>query len=937
MARVALLVGIRDHTSDLEQLPASPGDVESLRDILLKKECCRFHRVQTLADTLADGANTPAVSRPIFEDKLEQWCFEHELEDVALLYISGHLLWDDDGEVYLATNETACYEGKFRHSSAVSGTFIRRCLDQSVAQVQIVILDCCLQPAAFNLCGVRESQPCAPLPDLNRCLGGDRRIILTSSDNGSYSPGQKRGEVSLYTQYFMEGIFSGLADRDGNQTISLEDIHAYVTQKLSIAAPAIAPKLLTPSNNWAQQLRSRPIARSKVSTAQRRYYDAVIQFIERHRGTISDINQKTLKALQENLRLNDDCVHVLWKIAISPYHVRESSIQQYHEHASQLVEREALTYADICVRLENIRHRLGLTSAWVDSVNKNLQCWHQLRQSGQYRGTVTDTLAKEPILNETTQRDLEDFRQILGISEQEAALINPEIEFYRSIYQQRLNQYRVKFQQAIQSGVAKNPLVREELDNFQQSLGLSNRDIELIEQQVQWAMTDSTDAQNGYHAQNDSLPCKGQPHNSRSHNDRSHNGQHSTTRPANAKPANARPANESYEGNGVNNGSGVNDGGRVNNGSDRPQALQQFEQAFSEAADRQIPLTPGDAQALADLQAELGLTDEMVKPIKARVIETIKAKEHDYQEKLSLLERAYREEASKRFPLSPESHSWLNTFQERLHIREQDFRQIAERIRYEWEHRGHSEQQDGEQQDNTSSETSGTHGEPDHAGIVTNLQNLDEASEGEQRSPGSHPSQDSALHGQMTSDDELASAQQIDYRTLQHLLRNHQWAEADNETFGILLTLVKSHLHDAEWLDAEAIATLPCTDLKTIDRLWSRYSEGKFGLRIQCGIYFDMTTGSSSVRNYSTTFGRRVGWVLWDNEFMGFKPYNQLNFNHLSAPNGHLPARWFWKIPWQESLRCGGLVPGRGGCGHDGGVLFAFMKRLVNCKMNDHE
>jgi hypothetical protein len=183
----------------------------------------------------------------------------------------------------------------------------------------------------------------------------------------------------------------------------------------------------------------------------------------------------------------------------------------------------------------------------------------------------------------------------------------------------------------------------------------------------------------------------------------------------------------------------------------------------------------------------------------------------------------------------------------------------------------------------------------------------------------------------------LASDRGIDYRTLQRLTRQHEWEQADAETLGILLELARRERENVDWLDAEAIAGLPCTDLRTIDRLWNRYSHGRFGLRVQCQIYFGMTTGTQAVSDYSTTFGKRVGWILWDKEFMGFKYYDQLNFDHLNALEGHLPAKWFWKIPWWESVRCGGLGTGRGGCGHDGGVLFAFMKRLVNCKMNNDD
>ena len=189
----------------------------------------------------------------------------------------------------------------------------------------------------------------------------------------------------------------------------------------------------------------------------------------------------------------------------------------------------------------------------------------------------------------------------------------------------------------------------------------------------------------------------------------------------------------------------------------------------------------------------------------------------------------------------------------------------------------------------------------------------------------------------MDSDDQLLTDHDIDYRTLQEFTRNHRWDEADSETFAILLKLAEFGRRKVEWLDHQAIADLSCTDLHTIDRLWRRYSYGRVGFSVQCQIYFGMIGATQSVNDYSTTFGQRIGWMLWEKEFTGFKYYDQLSFDHLNALEGHLPAKWFWKIPWWESVRCGGLGTGRGGCGDDGGVLFAFMKKLLNCNINEND
>ncbi|MEB3211820.1 MAG: GUN4 domain-containing protein, partial [Leptolyngbyaceae bacterium] len=176
---------------------------------------------------------------------------------------------------------------------------------------------------------------------------------------------------------------------------------------------------------------------------------------------------------------------------------------------------------------------------------------------------------------------------------------------------------------------------------------------------------------------------------------------------------------------------------------------------------------------------------------------------------------------------------------------------------------------------------------------------------------------------------ELASDRNIDYRTLQKLLREHQWREADNETYSIMVRLSKFDQPEVDWPCVDAIRNLPATDLHTMDRLWYTYSEGNFGFREQYRMY-DLTSTYSKHELYSA-FGKAVKWMLFEKEFTGFKYYNQLIFDHHKAPKGHLPAKWFWEIsPW-ESLRCGGLGTGRGGCGHDNHLLANFMSHLKEC------
>jgi eukaryotic-like serine/threonine-protein kinase len=138
------------------------------------------------------------------------------------------------------------------------------------------------------------------------------------------------------------------------------------------------------------------------------------------------------------------------------------------------------------------------------------------------------------------------------------------------------------------------------------------------------------------------------------------------------------------------------------------------------------------------------------------------------------------------------------------------------------------------------------------------------------------------------------SAVGIDYTRLHDLLERHQWQEADRETEAIVL-----HVCDrtaAGTVTIEEVQSFPCRDLRTLDRLWVKYSGGRFGWSVQARIW------RSTDEDYEA-FGDRVGWrspELW-------LPYSELTFE-IEAPIGHLPS-WgrrgrFWPFLAERIEEC---------------------------------
>jgi hypothetical protein len=136
-----------------------------------------------------------------------------------------------------------------------------------------------------------------------------------------------------------------------------------------------------------------------------------------------------------------------------------------------------------------------------------------------------------------------------------------------------------------------------------------------------------------------------------------------------------------------------------------------------------------------------------------------------------------------------------------------------------------------------------------------------------------------------TKCDDLSSEKNVDYTRLRDLLAAGKWKEADEETLTVML---KAAGREQEgYLDVESIKTFPCADLRTIDRLWVKYSDGRLGFSVQKGIW--ESVGGKPDRydkEIFKEFGARVGWCVkggW------IEDYSNISFS-LNAPQGHLPV-----------------------------------------------
>ncbi|AFZ05522.1 serine/threonine protein kinase [Oscillatoria nigro-viridis PCC 7112] len=147
--------------------------------------------------------------------------------------------------------------------------------------------------------------------------------------------------------------------------------------------------------------------------------------------------------------------------------------------------------------------------------------------------------------------------------------------------------------------------------------------------------------------------------------------------------------------------------------------------------------------------------------------------------------------------------------------------------------------------------------------------------------------------------DSLKSARGVDYTDLRDLLAAGEWEEADWETLKVMLKAARREKEG--YLERESIDNFPCDDLRTIDQLWVKYSQGRFGFSVQKQIWWEVR--GKEDWEVEDDLGDRLGWRKGGS----WLDLEYLTFN-LRAEHGHLPTGLaVWAVrPWQ-----GGVLVGR--------------------------
>lgn len=225
--KYALIIANTEYTDPgLAQLTAPGKDAQDFERVLKDPDICAFDHVITLV-------NEPGH---IVREAVEEFFHEKRLEDLLLLYFSGHGVRDEFGEFYLAVKNTV--RSRLRATGIKSG-FIHDLMDRSRSKRKVLILDCC-NSGAF----AQGTKAGGSLGTATAFGGGFGSIILTASDSVQFAweGDQIIGDVenSLFTHFLVEGL-EGKADRDGDGHINVDELYDYAFEQVKLATNKQTP------------------------------------------------------------------------------------------------------------------------------------------------------------------------------------------------------------------------------------------------------------------------------------------------------------------------------------------------------------------------------------------------------------------------------------------------------------------------------------------------------------------------------------------------------------------------------------------------------------------------------------------------------------------------------------------------------------------------
>jgi formylglycine-generating enzyme required for sulfatase activity/uncharacterized caspase-like protein len=231
-SKFALVIANTEYQdANFAKLTAPGKDAEEFAQVLQDPELAAFDDVQVLLNE-GEGKTRRAIAR---------FFAERKPVDLLLLYFSGHGVRNEQGQLFLAANDT---EISILDATGVPAEFITRAMNNSRSQRQLLILDCCNSGAFAH--GSKAASGVGKSMGIATAFEGDGygRVVLTATDATQYAwEGDKvigDTQKSVFTHFLIEGL-KGEADSNGDGRIHVDELYDYAYEQIVGRTPKQTP------------------------------------------------------------------------------------------------------------------------------------------------------------------------------------------------------------------------------------------------------------------------------------------------------------------------------------------------------------------------------------------------------------------------------------------------------------------------------------------------------------------------------------------------------------------------------------------------------------------------------------------------------------------------------------------------------------------------
>ncbi len=354
MAKIALLVGVSDYQpeSGLPALPNAANDPQAMKRVLEAAEIGGFDEARLLLN--------PA--RQELEMAIYELFVNRAADDVLLFYFSGHGVLDQNYNLYLTVPKTQKDRaGAVIPPTAVAASYLQAQMNNTLSERVATVLDCCFSGKFGEGLTAKDGGSL----DLEQFLGGPGRAILTSSNSTQYSFQQKNAELSIYTQFLVEGLETGAADRDQDGWISADELHRYASEKVCEQAPAMTPQFFPVRDGHRIKLARAP--QDDPELGYRREVERIVaedaedaEDIDFLAGEFGFLSRVYLDEHRERLGVPAELAREIELAVLKPHRQRQQKLQDYEQLLAQAVEQRYPLKANDQRRLQEIQQIWGL-------------------------------------------------------------------------------------------------------------------------------------------------------------------------------------------------------------------------------------------------------------------------------------------------------------------------------------------------------------------------------------------------------------------------------------------------------------------------------------------------------------------------------------------------------------------------------------------------